>query len=413
MKKIVTLFYALVLMLPQIVAQDKGTDLSITFGGFLKTDFFYDSHESLTLREGHIMLYPVKDKKDVLGTIYNDKAHFNILAIQSRLNAKISAPDFLQGKTSGFVEAEFFGTSDGDVNGVRMRHAYLKIDWTNFSILTGQYWHPFLVPEVFADVISFNTGLPIQPFARNPQIKLFYRFSGMELVSTFASQRDFTSQGPVEKGTALTANSSFLRNAGLPIIDLQLKYKAQNVVLGLGGNFKQLKPRTVTEKNYQTDEKLSSIAGSLFGKYENATFSFKAMAVYGENMYDVLSLGGYGVKTLDTLTGKETYSNIAAGSFWTDISYGADLKVGLFAGYTQNLGSKDDLIKGRIYSRAEDLHSVTRISPRVTYQMNKVKFGLEVEYTSANYGTVTSKGKVENYSAVNNLRILFGSFLFF
>ena len=47
--------------------------------------------------------------------------------------------------------------------------------------------------------------------------------------------------------------------------------------------------------------------------------------------------------------------------------------------------------------------------------MGNVKFGAEVEYTSASYGTPNNnnKGKVENSTSVANLRLLLAAYLFF
>ena len=63
----------------------------------------------------------------------NAKSGFNILSIQSRLTGKITGPDAFGAKTSGQLEGEFFGTADSDVNGFRLRHAFVKLDWENTS----------------------------------------------------------------------------------------------------------------------------------------------------------------------------------------------------------------------------------------------------------------------------------------
>ena len=68
-----------------------------------------------------------------------------------------------------YIEAEFFGTSDADLNGFRLRHGYLKLDWPHSELMVGQFWHPMFVTESFPDVVSFNTGAPFQPFNRSPR----------------------------------------------------------------------------------------------------------------------------------------------------------------------------------------------------------------------------------------------------
>ena len=54
-----------------------------------------------------------------------------------------------------------------------------------------------------------------------------------------------------------------------------------------------------------------------------------------------------------------------------------------------------------------------RISPRVVINRGKFRFGAEVEYTSAAYGTPDSKGVVQNTTTVGNLRFIIATFLFF
>ena len=142
------------------------------------------------------------------------------------------------------VEGAFFGQSDGDINGFRLRHAFLKLAWENTSILIGQYWNPMLVTEVCPGVISFNTGVPFQPFSRNPQIRISQNFNNIIVNITAASQRDFANTGP--NGTS----SEYLRNSAIPLLDLQMMYKSDDFVIGFGGDYKSIKPRLVSDKNY-------------------------------------------------------------------------------------------------------------------------------------------------------------------
>lgn len=62
-----------------------------------------------------------------------------------------------------------------------------------------------------------------------------------------------------------------------------------------------------------------------------------AEGVYGQNLTDLLMLGGYAVSAVDTSTGYEQYTTLNTFSIWTDISYGKEIQPGLFAGYTKIL----------------------------------------------------------------------------
>ncbi|MFC2135254.1 hypothetical protein ACFLTH_11610 [Bacteroidota bacterium] len=408
MKKSLITVMLIFLVAAATSAQSKAGDESfgIKIKGFVKTDLIYDSRQTVSIREGHFFLYPAAEMLDVDGKDINDKANFNMLSIQTRVTGNITGPNFLGAKTSGVLEGAFFGNSNTDIGEFRLRHAFLKLDWSNSSLMIGQYWNPMFITEVFPGVVSFNTGVPFQPFSRNPQIRFIQKFDNMQLSLTAATQRDFTSTGPAG------GSSVYLRNNVIPILDLNLKYVSKTLVAGASVNLKSLTPQIVTANGYKTEEKISSMAFMGFAKIVSNDFTFKAEGIYGENLTDLVMLGGYAVKSTDAVTGIEEYTNLKTLSVWTDLSYGKALQVGLFVGYTKNLGS-DDIITGTYYSRGNNIASVMRISPRIQYSMGKTRFAAEIDYTTADYGTPNNMGEVENTSAVSNLRLLLAGYLFF
>jgi hypothetical protein len=416
LKNVITTLLLLVLLFSLAIAQTKTEEkkFGINFSGFVKTDLMFDSRQTVAAREGHFLLFPSPEVLDANGDDINAKANLNILSIQTRLKGSINAPDAFGANINGVIEGAFFGQTDGDVNGFRLRHAFVKLTWENCNLLIGQYWNPMFITEVFPGTISFNTGVPFQPFSRNPQIK-FTRVAGdVHIGITAFSQRDFTSTGP--NG----ASSIYLRNSAIPTLDLNIKYVSKNLVAGVGGNFKSLVPKTSVAafagvdsgKTFKADERINSFAFMGFLKVVKDHFTFKAEGVYGGNMNDLLMLGGYAVKSVDPNSGTEEYTNYNTLSLWTDIIYGGDFQVGLFAGYTKNLGTEDN-IAGAVYTRGSNIANVIRLSPRAQYSAGKTRFACEVEYTAAKYGTADMKGKVENGENVANVRLLLAAFLFF
>jgi len=391
--------------------KDKG-GFGIKFIGFVKTDATHDSRQTIAARDGHFLLYPARENPDKNGNDINDVANFNILAIQTRLTGIITAPDVFGAKTTGIIEGAFFGHSNSDLNGFRLRHAFLKLAWEKSSLIIGQYWHPMFVTEVFPGTISFNTGVPFQPFSRNPQIRFTYRINNFYASVTALTQADFKSTGP------LGPSSSYLRNSSMPVMDVTMKYKTKSLVVGAGANYKTLLPRlhdiSTSEEKYITDSKISSMSAMGFAKVVINDFVIKSEVIYGENLTDLLMLGGYAVSdtTLDANGFATEYTNIKTMSTWAELSYGKALQFGLFAGYTKNLGADDNIV-GTYYVLGQDIASVMRVSPRVQYSVGKIRFALEVEYTAADYGTPDIKGVVKNTTSVANLRLLFGAFLFF
>jgi hypothetical protein len=164
----------LIILSPCILkAQEEEKSYGIKFSGFVKTDVFYDTRQTVSIREGHFLLFPAAKDLDADNNDINGKSGFNILSIQTRLLGKITGPDAFGAKTSGLIEADFFGnenSSFSDVNGFRLRHAFVKLNWQKTELLIGQFWHPMFVTDCYPGVISFNTGAPFQPFSRNPQI---------------------------------------------------------------------------------------------------------------------------------------------------------------------------------------------------------------------------------------------------
>ncbi|MBM4171490.1 MAG: hypothetical protein FJ214_06445 [Ignavibacteria bacterium] len=406
MKKFFVIFF--IVIISTSLSQNEKNNFGVSFSGFVKTDIIYDSRQTASFREGHFLLYPTNENLDINGKDINANSNFNILSIQTRLNGKITGPDAFGGATSGAIEGEFFGTSDGDVNGFRLRHAYVKLDWENTSILIGQTWHPMFVVEMFPGVVSFNTGAPFQPFSRNPQIRFSYSSQGFKFIFAALSQRDFTSSGPDG------FSSSYLRNAILPNLHAQVQYSNNGNLFGIGVDYKKLIPRLSTTKKIVTDNSISSFSAIGYTKLNIDPVVIKAEAVIGNNLADHLMLGGYAVKSINTATGSEEYSSIESYSMWGEISTGKEIEYALFAGFSNNLGANDNLV-GSYYGRGLNIENLFRISPRIQWNSGKTRIATELEYTSAFYGTPNNlnKGKVENSKSISNLRLLMAVFYFF
>jgi hypothetical protein len=401
---IITVLFLFLLFNAKIFSQEQKS-FGINLSGFVKTDIIYDSREVVALREGHFLLFPVEEKKDITGAVLNDRPSFNILSIQTRLTGRITAPDVLGAKTSGVIEGAFFGNVEGDINGFRLRHAFVKLEWENSSLLAGQFWHPMFIVESFPDVVSFNTGAPFQPFSRNPQVRFTQKFGSLSIMAAAYTQRDFQSSG--NQGNS----SIYMRNAGLPGFHVQTQLQFTGLLLGFGGDYKTLKPRTVTDKNYLTDETVSSYAGIAYGKINLGDFSIKLEGIYGQNLTDLLMLGGYAVYEKSAATGVEKYTSTKAYSVWSEIIYGKEVQFALFGGYTKNEGADKPVTTN--YTRGFNIDYIYRVSPRIIINSGKFRIAGEVEYTSAAYGSPDPKGKVLNSKEISNLRLLGAVYLFF
>ena len=387
---------------------------SLAVSGYVKTDIFYDSRQTTSLREGHFLLYPKGPADGPDGVDANARGSFNILSIQTRAALKITGPDALGAKTSAYVEAEFFGTSDADINGFRLRHGYLKLNWPRSELMIGQFWHPLFVTDCFPDVVSFNTGAPFQPFNRSPQVRLTQTFGRLSLAATALAQRDFASNGP--EGTS----SIYLRNAALPELNLKLQLTARNderkteTVAGAGFDLMRIAPRIATAAGFATEEPLTGLAAMAFFKRKWPAWTWKAEAVWGQNLHHLTMLGGYGVRdVVDPIRMDWAYTPVAAFSAWTEVqTNGATWQTGLFAGYSKNLGARRE-IAGDTFSRGPNIDTLYRLSPRLVYNAGKLRLAGEVELTAASYGAPDLFGKVVEARFVRNVRLLLAAYYFF
>lgn len=386
--------------------QENEQTFEINFNGYVHWTAIYDSRQTVAAREGHFFLYPKNKELDANGTDVNAAANFNMLVIQTRAGVSIKGPSFLGAKTNGLIEAEFLGNSDNDVNGMRLRHSYINFDWQNTSLLIGQTWIPLFVVEVFPQQIGSSTGAPIQPFGRNPQIRLTQKFDKFKTIFALLSHRDYLSSGPNQSSV------EYLRNAITPDAHIQLQYNEKNMVLGIGGEYKNLRPALKTELGYTTKKKVNGYAAISFCKFTFSPVTLRLYGLYGANLTDYTMLGGYAATNVDSSTMIRDYTPTKTYSVWTDVSYGDKLEYGIFAGYTKNLGADKEVITP-FYGRGMDIDHIYRIAPRIQYTEGKVKTSFEVEFTSAAYGKNDSKGKVIDAQKVLNTRAYVAAFYFF
>jgi hypothetical protein len=388
-----------------VPAQSFGIKLS----GYVKTDVIYDTRQSSAangLREGHFYLFPDNVLYDADSMDLNASPSFHILSIQSRLRGDITGPDAFGAKTSGVLEAEFFGTSEADLNGFRLRHAFTKLDWRNTSLLIGQTWHPMFPTECYPGTISFNTGAPFTPFARNPQIKLTQRIGPISAILTTYSERDFTGTGG--EGTS----NKYFRNSGLPSVNLQFRIPfIKSGLLFFGGDFKTIRPELKTTANYHTDENLQSLSGFVTLNIKTKSLTLTAMGAYLQNATDLLLVGGYAVsEILDPVKALKTYTNLNTFTSWFDITTnGKTIQAGLFGGYSKNLGANGP-INGPEFGRGLNVDYLLRISPRILFISGKTTFAGEIEATTAAYGNIQPNGTVANAKPVTNLRLLVAAY---
>ncbi len=379
-------------------------NVKIKFSGFVSANTMWDSRQVVSGRDGEVLLFPAPHKYDKNGNDINDVGSFNIITLHSRLKAQTTPFEVWDGKLTATLEFDFMGTTNDKKGLVRMRHAFLNYKKGKSSIIFGQYWHPIFIPQCFPTTASWNIGVPISTLSRNPQFRYTYNFTNDFRGSiTALSQMDFASTGANGK------SSEYIRNSSIPEFDIHLEYgNASKFLLGTVAGTKTLKPRLVNDKQNKVDEHITSFHAMAYATYKTPKMGYKLQGIYAENGYNLLLLGGYAVKNIDA-NDQYSYTPIAVSSIWGEIysHYDSLVNFGLFAGYTKNLGAKDEVVNSKmVYARGANIADEWRIAPRVTFGYKKFKIMAEFSQTYANYGTPNKKMQVKNTDRVGNSRIL-------
>lgn len=175
MKKLLVLFVAVLIAVPAISFAGSATSRwDMTIGGFVKADFGYAdqgvSADSFIAnrKSGH----SVENAFDEYGNYFN-------AAGETRLNFLIKGPDAWGAKSSAFIEGDFRGAwGGGSTNyGVfQLRHAFMKFDWPDSSLIVGKTWQPWGVMPCFC-VLNVNELGPFNKGVRQPQITFIKSFT--------------------------------------------------------------------------------------------------------------------------------------------------------------------------------------------------------------------------------------------
>jgi len=387
---------------------------SVKLYGFIRNYACFDTRESMTSNSEQFYYMPKDEKLDANGEDINEQPNMMLLSITTRLGLNITGLEFLGAKTSAKIESDFagFGTSN---TVLRIRQAYAKMEWEKNSILAGQAWHP-MMGDMMPDVFSLETGAPFTPFSRTPQVRYDYKNKGFTLTATALYQYQYTSYGPDG------ASFNYARNAIVPELYFQAMYKNGGFMIGAGVDLLTLKPRqsytmssvnenggTVTDTYKCKEDPVVSISPTIFASYKKGNWGVKGRFTYAQNAAHLSMISGYGVTAVNE-NGEQEYGSINSAGGWVDVTYKKTLKKGFltfccFAGYTKNLGCKDEFT-GPIYMRGEkNMDNMWRVSPSVLYTHNAMQIGIEYNPTTVAYGTPDSQYKMSDTHNVTNHRI--------
>ena len=367
-------------------AQNK--DFKFKFYGQIRTDFYYNSRANEETVDGLFYMYPKDKVRDEDGNDLNSTPNSNFYTLYSRLGVDVAGPKLGTAKTSAKVEIDFRGTGTS-YSVIRLRHAYLNLDWGKSALLLGQTWHP-LFGNVSPQILNLSVGAPFQPFSRAPQIRYRYTEKNFQLTGAAVWQSQYLSQGPAGK------SQEYIKKSCIPEIYIGADYKNGGLLAGVGIEMLSLKPRTEAtgenNKKFQVDERITTLSYEAHVKYTNKDWFVGAKSVLGSNLTQASGLGGFGVKSVNERTGEQKYTPIRFSSSWLNVVYGQKWKPGVFVGYAKNLGTSDELYapdgKAQLYGTGTNLDQLVTAGAELTYNVPHWKFGLEYTLSSALYGSL-------------------------
>lgn len=393
----------------------RGEGVTYKFGGMIDAKLYFDSHKSKSIRNGLIYFYPTASD----GDLKSGFANFSVFS--SRLNFSVSNVEILNGKMNAYIEGDFLGATDAAILNFRIRHAFVNINWGRDQLLIGQTNHMVYVDEVSPSTVAFAAGLPYYMLHRGPQVR-YTRILSPKI--NFTAGAEFyslhNSAGPADAQ----------RRSMLPDMQVRLTYgKSTGFFAGVNGGYKFFKPREFTLSGDRAKKLSGSYNVSLFAKYTTTKgFSYKAWAIFGENLTMLQYPGGYGKVATDSPNDDYNYSSIRTLSSWVDLStpIHKGFRTGLFIGYQRGFGSAKQLDlatdpanpSNYLYGYYRDANMVwfSKISPRVEYFASKnLIFAIEYALSHARWAKSYDQyfKAVDYFPTAKNSRLeLMARFLF-
>lgn len=369
-------------------------------------EVFTDSRKSREGRDGELYFYPNPEVLDINGRDVNAVRTFTMLSLSARLGYRVEGFEAFGAKGMSMVEADFYGTNQDNINLLRIRHGMIKLNWERTQLITGMYWHPVIVDEMIPANISFGAGAPFHSLNRSPQLRLTFsltqniKITGAAIVNAY-----HRSAGAYDAQ----------RNSGKPEVFTQISGSIEkNFLFGASASYKWLRPRTEIAlpggTKFKTDKELGSFYTHAFGMMRVENFTLKLEGLYGQELSFLNMIGGYGkVTDSDGLLGDYNYTNLNTFSIWLDASYKiSSVSLGLFAGH-QSLRGADENYTSISSATNDNIDNIYRISPRISYSVDKLTFAFEYMLTGAVYGKTHDDKHVftEVYDPVVNHRVLF------
>lgn len=379
MRKLFTLI--LLLSAQTLMANDtiQPTKFTFKFGGRIDLEIYSDTYKSVESRNGLQYMFPAKPEYNSKGEDINYQPRLRLGVAPSRFNFTATATNVLGATVSGFIEVDFMGVSDNVFSTLRMRHAYINMEWRNRSLLLGQTSHLTMADEAATNTVTFGGGYSLYPLNRPVQVQFRQNLGKYSNITIAAAMF----------GGTIGNEQSY---AMLP--DLQIRYTGgnpSNFVYGVVAGVKSTKPRTLTADSLRTSQKVIALDAAIFARYTfGAGYAIRLYGIWGQDLSALSILGGYAPLYSERNEDDYGYAPTSAVSAFLDfespVYNDKGWQWGVFAGWQQNLGSfrEIDLTQASIPNMGANYYF--RVAPRLYYHFKKhLTFGLEYMLSGAQW----------------------------
>jgi hypothetical protein len=402
---------AMFLALPAVTQAGSVTSkYDVSIGGYVKMDLGWQNQDQGPDVRAAVRgsLPDNQNRLDEYGSLY-------WYAGQTRLNMRVKGPDALGAKTSAFIEGDFRSAAGAGVFG--LRHAYMKFDWAQSSLLIGQYWNDW---GYIASASIVDDGLlkPMGRGTRQPQIRYTYDIN--KSWSFFAGI--FSEYNTLAAGTATANAQNDNARSQLPHFMGEITYKTDAcgkigsfpLRFSLGGFYGKEKKtyRNVTNTKWN-DDSVNSWTVALKGyipiipeKKGNkaGAFGFTGAAYMGQNNALYYSNGPSASYDSALNPNAAYYSAAAASNYggWGQLSYYItnDVSVnGAYGTFSNNFTPNTFRAVG-----ANAIRTNQHMFANILWDVNPaVRFGLEFARIMTGYAAYGGADATNGASTTKNL----------
>jgi len=319
------------------------SSLPIKMYGYIKVDAVYSDSGGNVGNSALQMNAPSE------GAASTDKDDFVIDGRETRLGFKLEGVELEDGGTaSGKIETDFWGDSTGASARIRLRQAFIALNYDKWGILAGQTWDFFspLGPSTLNFGYMWRSG---NLGDRHPQI-IFTRKMG-----------EFTA-----KIGMIDSENTDQENSGGPVGGAYLSYKKGPLYLGLGG---------IVGQEDVTGKDVPIWAGTLAWQYKfTPKVSLKGEAYLGSTLNSFRGGSGTGTYTVGGYT-----KGVRARGGWAQLSVKATKKLTMNVG-----GGIDDVIQSSIATTIWNYNYNYFLNFKYNLAKNLI-LGLEFQHFNTDY----------------------------